>query len=75
MEHPRVAIRFVASTVLPQPGARTGRRRRVRGTHGGRMLRIIEFAAKFELDRIAIDAFVAQIELDAELPNQGTNVV
>ena len=37
-------------------------------------LRLAELAAKFELERLAIDAFVADIELDAELFNQTSDV-
>ena len=40
---------------------------------GGRVLRVIEFAAKSEFERLAIDALVAQSDFDAELLNQGSD--
>ena len=41
---------------------------------GGSELRFAELALKFELERLAIDAFVADIELDAELAKQRSDV-
>jgi hypothetical protein len=41
---------------------------------GGRALRLVELAAKLEPERLAVDAFVAQIELDTELANQGNDI-
>ena len=44
------------------------------GCAGGSALRLAELAAKFELERFATDAFVVHIELDAEFPNQGSDI-
>jgi hypothetical protein len=34
---------------------------------GSGVLRVVELAGELELDLLAVDAFVAQVELDAEL--------
>jgi hypothetical protein len=41
---------------------------------GCRSLRLVELAAESEVERLAIDALVAQIELDTELSQQGSDV-
>ena len=41
---------------------------------GSGALRVVELAGEFELDLLAVNTFVAKIEVDAELTNQGSDV-